>query len=140
MTRTGPTKRVPKGFGEARLRIARAYLKGAQEQTALASDADIGNPIVSQIVSSAIAVADALTAMRSDRINQKDHNATAKNLRSALGDRLPKAQVNRLSRILVEKDAAQYGISIHTKAEALRLLSDLERFAEWAENEARRSD
>ena len=104
----------------------------------LAGDGDIGNPIISQVVTATIAYADVLTAAYGERINQRDHRAAIKNLRDSLGKRLPAAQANRLTRILGEKDAAQYGPRPKSKEEAMRLLTHLEAFAAWAEAELRR--
>ncbi len=118
--------------------MARAFLKAAQDEAALAGDGDLGNPIISQVVTAAIAYADALTAAYGERINQRDHRAAVKNLRDALGKRLPAAQANRLTRILGEKDASQYGARPKSREEARRLLAHLEAFATWAEAELRR--
>lgn len=138
MTRTGPTKPVGDEFSDGRLKIARGYLKAARDAGERLADSDIGNPIVSLIVLSAIAYADVLTATNMGRVNQKDHRAAVTNLRGALGNRLTTAQSNRLGRILKEKDSAQYGSRATKRVDALRLLQDLEAFAEWAEGELRR--
>jgi hypothetical protein len=138
MTRKGTAKSVDASFTDGRLRIARAFLKAARTETAMAEVADIGNPIISQIVNAAIAFADALTARYAGRANQKDHAAAVKALRDALGNRLPVAQETRLRRILSEKDEIQYGARATTAMEAKRLLGQLETFAAWAEAELQR--
>ena len=138
MTRKGPSKTADKAFGDGSLEIAKAFLKAAQNETELADDGDVGNPIISQIVNAAIAYADALTAKFAGRVDQQDHSATVKALRAALGKRFPDEQERRLARILSEKDAAQYGARIERKSEAVRLLADLEKFAAWAELEMSR--
>ena len=138
MTRIGPSGPADEGFGEGRLRLARAFLKAAKDEATLAEEGDIGNPIISQVVNAAIAYADALTARLAGRVNRRDHAAIAKALRDALGERLPDAQERRLRRILAEKDAAQYGARIKRKAEAVRLLAELEELALWAETELAR--
>jgi hypothetical protein len=138
MTRKGSTKAADKGFGEGRLKVARAYLKAAQDEAALAEDGTIGNPIISQIVIAAIAYTDALTAKFAGNINQQDHGGATKVLRDALGNRLPSGQATRLRRILDEKDASQYGARLKTKADAERLLAQLVEFAKWAEAELSR--
>jgi hypothetical protein len=135
VTRKGPSKPVDRAFGERRRQMAKAYLKAAQDEAALADEGAIGNPIVSQIVNAAIAYTDALTAKFSDRINQQDHAGAVKALRDALGERLLDTQAKRLRRILGEKDPAQYGVRFHRKSDALRLLADVEEFARWAESE-----
>jgi hypothetical protein len=139
VTRTGSGKRADKSFGEGRLQLARAYLKAAQDEAELADEGSIGNPVISQIVHAAIAYADALTAKSAGRVNQQDHGAAVKMLRDALGNRLPRAQETRLRRILAEKDAAQYGARLKTRADAQRLLVQMVEFAAWAESELSRA-
>jgi hypothetical protein len=121
------------------LNVARAYLKAARDEITLAGEGDIANPVISQIVVAAIAYSDALTARYGGRVNRKDHAAAVKALRDALGNRLPAAQQSRLQRILREKDAAQYGSRLKTKAEAARFLNELETFVSWAEAELART-
>jgi hypothetical protein len=118
--------------------VARAFLKAAQDEATLADDSAIGNPIVSQVVNAAIAYADTITGALSGRVNQHDHAAAVKALRDALGRRLPDIQARRVRRILAEKDSAQYGARLMRKKEAMRLLTDLEEFARWAEAEIAR--
>ena len=139
MTRKGPSKAADKGFGDGRLGMAKAFLKAAQNETELAHDSEICNPIISLIVHSAIAYADALTAKFAGRVNQQDHSGATKSLRAALGNRLPSEQERRLARILGEKDAAEYGPRIKRKSEAAKLLADLEKFAAWADLELTRA-
>jgi len=138
MTRIGSAKAADKNFAEGRLALARAYLKAARDEAALAEERGIGNPIISQIVHAAIGYADALTAKFAGRVNQQGHGGAVKMLRDALGNRLPKPQENRLRRILAEKDAAQYGARLKSKADAERLLTQLLDFAKWAESESSR--
>jgi hypothetical protein len=139
VTRTGSGKPADKGFGKGRLQLARAYLKAAQDETDLADERSLGNPIISQVVHAAIAYTDALTAKFAGRVNQQDHSGAVKMLRDALGNRLPRAQESRLRRILGEKDAAQYGARLKTLTDARRLLVQLAEFAAWAEDELSRT-
>jgi hypothetical protein len=118
--------------------MARAYLKAARTEATVAEEGNIGNPIMSQVVSAAIAFTDALTARYAGRANQQDHAAAVKALRDCLGNWLPAAQETRLRRILGEKDEVQYGTRIKTKAEGVHLLAQLEEFAVWAEAELER--
>ena len=138
MTRKGPSKRVDKAYGGRRLEVARAFLKAAQDESALADDGAIGNALVAQIVNAAIAYADAMTAALAGSVNQQDHAAVVKALRDALGERLPDVQARRLRRMLAEKDPAQYGARLLRIKDARRLLADLEEFARWAEAEMAR--
>jgi hypothetical protein len=93
---------------------------------------------MSQIVTAAIAFTGALTAKYTRDVNQQDHAAAAKALRAALGNRLPKSQENRLARILGAKDEVQYGTRLKTKADAEKMLAELDEFARWAEAELKR--
>lgn len=138
MTRKGPSKPVDETYSPRRLQVARAFLKAAQDEAALADEADVGNPIVAQVVNAAIAYADAVTAASSGRVNQKDHAAVVKALKDALGERFPDVQAKRLRRMLAEKDPAQYGARLLRVKDAMRLLADLKAFASWAEAEISR--
>ena len=133
MTRTGPSKPVGDGFANGRLDNARAFLEAAEAAAALAFPGDNANPIVSLIVNSIIAYTDALTARHGGRVNQKDHDAAVKALRDALGNDLPRAQENRLARVLKQKDEAQYGARRGRVSRALELLEELREYARWAE-------
>lgn len=138
MTKTGPSRRVDKDYANRRLTMAKAYLKAAQDEATLADAASIWNPVVSQVVNAAIAYADAITAMRLEQVNQRDHEGIHKLLRDALGNALPDVQARRLRRIVGSKDTAQYGVRFLRKDEAVQLLSELEEFARWAETELAR--
>jgi len=133
MTRTGPAKSVDGPFAKGRLANARAYLEAAEAAAMLAQPGDNANPIISHVVNAAIAYTDALTARHGGRVNQKDHAAAVKALRDALGNRLPKAQQNRLSKILKRKDEAQYGARHAPLTRGIELLKELHEFARWAE-------
>jgi hypothetical protein len=133
MTRTGPSKNVGVGYAAGRLENARAYLQAARDAIALAHATSNTNPIKSQIVNAAIAYADALTARRQSIINQRDHRAAVKLLRDALGRELPDSQEKRLRRIVEHKDEVQYGATRGHMADAQKMMGDLEKFAEWAE-------
>jgi hypothetical protein len=133
MTRTGPSKPVNEGFAQGRLDNARAFLEAAEVAATLAGPGDNANPIVSHVVNSVIAYTDALTARFGGRVNQKDHDAAVKALRDALGNSLPRAQEARLTRILKQKDEAQYGARRGRLTRALELLEDLRAYAQWAE-------
>jgi len=137
MTRTGSSKPVDAAFGDGRFRMARAFLKAARDELTLADDQDVGNPAMSQIVHAAIAYADALTA-RYGRVNSGNHAAAEKTLKAVFGNRLPSSQQTKLRRILAEKDEVQYGSRLKTRADAERMLKELEAFAEWAEAELER--
>lgn len=139
MTRIGPTKQAGGSDADGRLRQARDYKQAANDLLALAAEDANANPIISQIVLSAIAYADALTARLTGRINKKDHAALPALLREAAGRRLSDSQVTRLKRILAEKDTVQYGVRLKRKREAEVLCADLEKFAGWVETELSRS-
>ncbi|RDL48394.1 hypothetical protein BLJAPNOD_04669 [Ensifer sp. M14] len=138
MTRSGSSKSVDANHGASRLVIARGFLKSAEDQIAVAGSGTLGNPIVATIVNAAIAYTDALTATFANKVNQQDHAAAVKTLRSAIGNRFPKAQETRLVRLLGIKDQAQYGARILLLNDAELLLSQLKEYAKWVEAEMAR--
>ena len=132
MTRRGPASPASHGDAPLRLKKAEAYLQAARDGLALLETEEVADPVVSNIVNSAIGFADAVTATIGGVINRQDHKAVVKLLRSLLNDRFAKGEAARLTRILDRKEAAQYGTTFVRPAEAARLLVDLEKFAEWA--------
>jgi hypothetical protein len=133
LTRKGMTKAVDTAFGDARLRMARAFLKASRDGLLLADDGDYGNPVISNIVNAAIAFTDALTARFAGEVNQKDHASAPQVLRDALGNLLPTAQEGRLRRIINDKDEIQYGGRPKTESDAEIMLRLLEQYADWCE-------
>jgi len=133
VTRTGPGRPAGPAVAQGRLDNARAFLAAARDAAMLAEPSGNANPITVQIVTAAIAYADALTARFGGRVNQRDHAALPRALRAALGNRLPRAQERRLARLLERKDEAQYGSRLGSLTEAKSLLAELETFAAWAE-------
>ena len=138
MTRNGPSKPSDARYGVNRLVIARGFLEAAQLQVDSAKVGTMGNPIAATVVNAAIAYTDALTATFANKINQNDHAAVVKTLRDALGNRLPKAQETRLTRILGNKDLAQYGGRFMLLSDAEALLEQLKEYAQWVESEMAR--
>jgi hypothetical protein len=137
MTRTGPMKRVEDGFWKGRLDNARAFRDAAHLAATFAEPGQNANPLVSHIVTAAIAYADAVTAQARQVVNQQDHQAVARALRAALGNALPVAQERRVARILSEKDQAQYSARRGVLTHALELLQELDGFATWVEEHLR---
>jgi hypothetical protein len=135
VTRTGPRKPVDAQFWAGRLANARAYREAAHQAAALAEPSQNANPLVSHIVSAAMGYADALTSRYGGMVNQQDHQVVVKAVRAALGNRTNESALKQLTRILREKDAAQYGARVARLDHAVRLLDDLDEFAEWAERE-----
>jgi TPR repeat protein len=138
MTRISPRKAVPPGHSEARLGVARDYHKAARSMLTIAEAGDSGSPILSLVVSAAVAYADALTARSLGAVNQQDHAAAVRALRDALGNGLPAAEENRAKRLLSLKDEVQYGARRATLEDARRRMEDLDAFARWAEAELSR--
>ncbi|WP_261330365.1 hypothetical protein [Rhizobium leguminosarum] len=134
MTRSGPSKPSDARHGANRLIIARGFLESAKLQISSAQAGTLGNPIAATVVNAAIAYTDALTATFANKINQNDHAAVIKTLRDALGNRLPKSQETRLTRILGNKDLAQYGGRFMLLSDAESLFEQLKEYAEWVEN------
>jgi len=137
VTRSPRGKAVEGPFWHGRLENARAFLQSARELADLAETGRSANPIVSLIVSAAIAYADALAASVRGTVSQDDHDAAPRMLRAALGNRLPAVQEKRFTRILREKDSAQYGARLGRLDRARELLAELEALAAWVETELR---
>lgn len=133
MTGKSPRKKVDALYWQGRLRVAQAYLEAAQQAHLLAEVSQDCNPVISQIVLSAIALGDSLTAKRAQVVNQQDHAQAPRLLRDVLGNLLPDGHERRYRRILSFKDEVQYGTRQATRDEAGRLLADLEEFARWAQ-------
>ena len=133
MTGKSPRKKVDALYWQGRLRVAQAYLDAAQQAHLLAEEGQNCNPVISQMVLSAIAFGDSLTAKRAQVVNQQDHAQAPRLLRDVLGNLLPDGQERRYRRILSFKDEVQYGTRQATRDEAGRLLADLEEFARWAQ-------
>jgi hypothetical protein len=138
LTRNGLSKPSDPRHGANRLVIARGFLEAAQLQVDSTKVGTLGNPIAATIVNAAIAYTNALTATFANKINQNDHAAVVKTLRDALGNRLPKAQETRLTRILGNKDLAQYGGRFMLRSDAETLLEQLKEYAQWVESEMSR--
>ena len=135
VARRGPSKTADSEDAQARLRAARDFHRDAQELHELRVAQDNANGTITLIINAAIAYADALTAHFGGFINQQDHRAVIKAIQSALGRRAEPTQLERLRRIIDEKDAAAYGIRRFTHQRASDMLGQLDRFAQWVEQE-----
>ncbi len=135
MVRSRPGKKTDVAYVSARLAVARAYLKDAQNSNAWADPGDLGNPSIATSINCAIAYADAITARYRGEINQGDHGAVIKLLRAALGNAFPKHQETNLRALLEQKDEVQYGGRAKSRDDAARALVRLEEFVAWAETQ-----
>jgi hypothetical protein len=135
MVRSGSAKNVEPGHGANRLAIGRSFLLAAKQQSIIAEEGTIANPIASTIINGAIAYTDALTAKFAGKVNQQDHSAATKVLRGVLGDRFPKSQETRLTRLLSNKDQVQYSGRFVNLSDATFMLEQLEEYARWVESE-----
>ncbi len=133
MTAKGSRKKVDAEFGAGRLEAAKAHRVLAEQGLLLLPETQWGNAVISNIVLSAIAYADALTANFAGEANRQDHAAATKTLRNALGNMLPRGQENALRRILDNKDSAHYGAKQRSLSEAQHLMDLLASFGDWAE-------
>lgn len=134
MTAKSPRKPVDALFWQGRLRQARAFRDAAEQSLQRAGPKQNCGPAASQIVLSAIAYGDCLTAWRAQVVNQQDHAAASRLLRDVLRETLPAVEEKRYRRILSVKDEVQYGTRATPPEEAQRLLADLQAFARWAED------
>lgn len=112
MTGKCPRRRVDALYWQGRLRVAQSYLEAAQQAHLLAEAGQDCNPVISQIVLSAIAFGDSLTARRAQVVNQQDHAQAPRLLRDVLGNLLPDGQERRYRRILSFKDEVQIRATI----------------------------
>jgi hypothetical protein len=131
-------KVVPEAEWRGRLANARAFLKAGQDLLEMAEDSSIGNPILTQAIDAVIAFADAASIKFGQIQNTADHRGLAKTLKAAIGTRFPRAQEQRLGKLLSWKDDAHYGHRAASVAEASKVIQLAERFAEWAEAELAR--
>lgn len=134
MTRQNTRRTVSIEFWVGRRQAARDYLKSAEDALALAETGANLAPAVSQMVLSAIAYGDAITAKRAQVVNSQDHAAAPKLLREVLGNQLPNRQHGHYKRLLDEKDLVQYGVRPVVRVHAEELLEDLREFAAWVED------
>ena len=113
----------------------RAHLKAARNALAVADEGDDGRLIVQGAILSAIAYGDALTIKVAGIRNGADHQRLPDTLRHAMGNRVPKAELTRLRRLLARKDDSAYGHRALTLAEARTSVESAGAFAAWAETE-----
>ena len=135
MARPGKGKRVPTAEWQGRFDAGRSFRQAAQRLLDLSEESGAGNPIIAQAVLAAIAYADAVTAKFGRFQNTADHSALPRTVRAVLGNRFPQTQATRLSRLLAWKDESQYGHRMASVREARDVMEQLERFADWAEQE-----
>lgn len=113
----------------------RAHLKAARNALAVADEGDDGRLIIQGAILAAIAYGDALTIKVASIRNATDHQRLPDTLREALGNRVPRAELTRLSRLLARKDDPAYGHRALTLTEARTAVGNAEAFATWAEAE-----
>jgi len=138
MVRRGGWKKVENNQWRGRFDLGRAFLLSANEALERAEDDQIGDPIMSNALLAAIAYADALTIKFGGILNQQDHARLLAALQSALGNRASKEQLNRLGRLLKMKNQIQYDHTVCTIQDAREYVSQVQRFASWAESELAR--
>jgi hypothetical protein len=134
----GSWKVVSESEWRGRQHNARAFLKAAEDLLEMAEESSIGNPIITQVIDSAIAFADAVTIKFAQIQNVVDHRGLPKTLKAAIGGRFPREQEQRLTRLLSWKDDAHYGHRAASLDEAKSVKLQADRFAEWAEAELAR--
>lgn len=135
MTRQNTRRTVSQDFWTGRRQAGRDYLQAAEDALTLAETGANLAPAVSQMVLSAIAYGDAITAKRAQVVNSQDHAAAPRLLREVLGRQLPNRQHGHYRRLLDEKDLVQYGVRPVLRRHAEELLEGLREFAAWAEDQ-----
>jgi hypothetical protein len=132
MTKTGTSKAVDQAHAFGRLKKALAFHQAAILLLANINTVRDPDIVVANVILSAIAYTDALTAAYIGRINQKDHSAAVKLLRDALQNQLPSTQERRLSRLLGRKDETSYGVRTGRTEDAWQMVEHLDQFGDWA--------
>lgn len=134
MPRTGPTIKIDDSSEwSGRRTNARSFLKSALNLLDLADEGDNGNPIMSQALLSVIAYSDALTIRVAGLKNAQDHTALPATLSKILKNNSDPKQIERLRRMIAEKNSIQYDQVTTTLAEARAYVQQAQRFAQWAE-------
>lgn len=113
----------------------RAHLKAARNALTVADEGDDGRLIVQGAVLAAIGYGDALTIKVAGIRNGTDHRRLPDTVRHALGNRVPRGELTRLSRLLQRKDDSAYGHRPLTLDNARAAVAQAEAFATWAEAE-----
>lgn len=130
--RTGPTRATGGESWRARRANAEAFRLAAERLAALHEEGENANPVLVLIIHAAIGYGDALTDRFGRVQNRQDHQALPKLVAKTLGARGESGQIQRLRRILAEKDEASYGAKIGRIGHARKMLEQLQRFGDWA--------
>jgi len=133
MTRKGPTKAATVEESRGRLKQARAFRAAAEEIGAKLAPGANASPMMTLIVTAAIAYGDALTARFGRVMNRDEHAALPKLVRATMGDQADEAMLKHRRAIIAEKTFAEYGDHQVDVESASRFLLKLQRFGEWAE-------
>jgi len=132
MTRKGRRTSATPETGRARFKKAERDHSSAETLLALKIDEhEPADDVAKLIIQAAIAYTDAVTAEYGGEIAQGRHTESAKVLRDALGNRLPKEQETRLGRLITHKETVEYGARETTVKQVQQLQLDLDRYASW---------
>jgi len=123
---------VDRGHASARLLQAPEFHDSARSLVTLAQRKSY-NPVVTLMVTAAIACSDAITAKARSVVKQQDHQHAPRLLREVLGNRLSDKQEKFFRKLLGRKDEVNHGARSTSLEEAQRLLAELDDFAAWAE-------
>ena len=129
----GRTSRQDKASAPKYRAVAIGLLKTARDLDTMA-ELKYGNGLAIIAIHAAIAYADALSiAYRALKSTDGNHRRAADVLANALGNRAVQEQIDRLSGILDSKTHVSYSGNFYTLEDGRRLLKEVEKFAEWAE-------
>lgn len=112
---------------------ARIHLRDAENKLALLDEGANAKGVAADAVLAAIAYGDALTVQRLGLHNVDDHRALPDLVHRALGLDTVAEQVTRLRRIISKKNEAHYGGGMWSREIAEDYLTQVRRFANWAE-------
>lgn len=135
VTRGTWTRVRDRGEWTGRRDAGRAHLKTARNALLVADEGDDGRLIVQGAILCAIAYGDALTIKVAGIRNATDHQRLPDTVRHALGNRVARAELTRLARLLKRKDDSAYGHRALSLDDARTAVAQAEAFVSWAEAE-----
>lgn len=135
MVRVGSTKHEDRGRATRYRAVGRSLHATARDLDTM-GELKYGNGLAIIVIHAVIAYTDALTvAFREVKSTDGEHVKAADVLVQSLGPRADADQIRRVRRVLSAKTHASHSGSYYTLADGRTLLLELNRFAEWAEDQ-----
>lgn len=134
MTRTDRTRRVSREQADGYREQARVFLSAAEALEMLSEENEsYGSAIALLAVHAGIAHADALTIGFAGKKSAGAHDRLPTLLGDVLGNRVPAARRQQLTRLVGEKDSIAYQGKYYPLSDARKRLKEARQFANWAE-------